>query len=208
MATVLIAKNLTALPVGLPDIGITIPPLGQVTLTAGLRTNEVLGSPTLQTAVLDGQVVLNNGASDIPLSSSAAWFDGDVSVVPGVGSAVARSVYTAVRSSTSSPVFSDAMAGSFAKVPEDGDYFCFFEGYFAGTNNQQGEISLGVGSTTSPLATSTRVFQTFPRGVTVATSALVLSLISGAGVFALWRNAGSGKLDAIARRLTILRVET
>jgi len=67
MSATIIAKNQTVSGVVLADLGVMVPGSGQVTLTESLRSDEILGSPDLQTEVLAGNIVLF-GTEDIPIA--------------------------------------------------------------------------------------------------------------------------------------------
>jgi hypothetical protein len=205
MSATIIAKNQTASPIVLDDLGVTIPASGQVTLTDDLRSDEVLGSPSLQTEVLAGNVVLNDGTSDVSLVNSTAWFTGNFSILPGAPPTT-RTLYVGIQSSTTSGTFVDAMAGSSITVPETGDYFCIFEGTYQGTaNSTQAAVGVGVNSTSVAAATTERAART-QNGATSVVSTAELSLTAGDTVHGLFRRlAGSGTLNLFLRRLTIIR---
>jgi len=73
MATVLIARNITSgptVPVLLENLGVTVPPGGQVILTdVQLLPYEVFSDPELQAAVENNELVINDGMNDLPKSA-------------------------------------------------------------------------------------------------------------------------------------------
>jgi hypothetical protein len=210
MSVTLIAKNQTVGAIVLADLGVTVPGSGQLTLTTNLRSDEVLGSPDLQTQVIAGNLILNDGTEDIVLADSVAWFTGNFRNIPDIGAVVGGTLFSSVPASTTSATFVDAFAGGSILVPADGDYFLIFEGTFnSGGNNRQTAIAVGVNSTTVAQATSERIWQTPNDPTTGVTTLFKIALTAGQTVHGLYRKAaGAGSVTAITRRITIFRLNT
>lgn len=65
MATIIIAKNVTLSIIEIEDLGIPIDATSQITLTSIFTKGEIIESKDLDTQVLAGNIVINNGTIDL-----------------------------------------------------------------------------------------------------------------------------------------------
>jgi len=81
---IVIAKNQTASPIELIDLGLTVPASGQVTLSDFSNFFEISADLTLNSEITSGNILLSNSLNDFNISESLAYIDasGNVSCSP------------------------------------------------------------------------------------------------------------------------------
>ena len=75
MLPIIIAKNQTIGDIYLENVGLTIPGSGDITLTDFAHFYEIAADAVLNQAVVDGDVIINDGISDLSLDESLAYLD-------------------------------------------------------------------------------------------------------------------------------------
>lgn len=128
MATQLIAINLTASPVVLNNLGVTVPGSGQLTLTGvQLFTDDCLSDPELQDAVENNEIKLNNGSVDLPKEAVLQW---------GAPTAAAGDVKARETSATNTVTTTSTWVTILSIIiPEDGDWLIFASTSTKNSNN-------------------------------------------------------------------------
>jgi hypothetical protein len=126
---IVIAKNQTAVPIGLTRLGVTVPAFGTVNLTDFAYIHEIGSDETLNTAVVSGNIVINDGTSDLSPAEGDGYLD-TTGNLNGPVTGMAQGKLVRLKDTTGRyteavdvKVYDPSAVDPVAPVPADGDIY-------------------------------------------------------------------------------------
>jgi hypothetical protein len=197
--TTITAVNLTASPIFLPRLGVTIPAAGDIVLTVSSWVHEIQTEEVLMANISSGNVSLV--IDGVPYTSAQS-----LAALRPVSNFVNASVFLSSAITTTSNTFQDAFPLNNINVPANGNYLVLWEGQATTSNsNTTFEYDLSVNGVQNVSSVrQVRVTSAYPNSYTTH---VVVSLTTGNIVTGRVRRlAGTGTVSLINRRLTLTRI--